>query len=106
MTDKRVFPRLKKRLVVDFTVDGESHAGFTHDLSFTGFFVVTTSLPAAGTPVAATLHLPDGKRISLTGRVVRARRVPPLLRETMSGGFSLQLSGYVEDYTRFVASLG
>jgi hypothetical protein len=106
MTDKRVFPRLKKRLVVDFTVNGQTHAGFTHDLSHTGFFVVTTDLPAAGSSIVATLHLPDGKHIALTGRVVRARRVPPQLRDTMSNGFSLQLSGYVEDYTRFVASLG
>jgi len=106
MTDKRAFPRLKKRLVVDFRVEGETHAGFTHDLSHTGFFVVTTNLPPAGAPVSATLHLPDGKRITLTGKVVRARRVPPQLREAMSNGFSFQLSGYVEEYTRFISSLG
>lgn len=91
---------------MDFTVDGETHGGFTHDLSHTGFFVVTTNLPRSGALVSAILHLPDGKRVTLNGRVVRARRVPPQLRETMSTGFSLQLSGYFEDYTRFIASLG
>ena len=105
MTDKRVFPRLKKRLVVEFSVDGESHTGFTHDVSYTGFFVVATRLPPPGTVVPALLHLPNGKKISLTGKVVRARRVPPQLRDTMVNGFSLQLSGYVEEYTRFVESI-
>jgi hypothetical protein len=105
MTDKRVFPRLKKRLVVEYTVDGEAHTGFTHDLSYTGFFVVSTRLPPAGTEIAAVLHLPDGKKIQLTGKVVRARRVPPQLRDSMVNGFSLQLSGYVEEYTRFVESI-
>ena len=106
MADKRVFPRLKKRLVVEFSVEGESHTGFTHDVSHTGFFIVTNRLPPAGTTLPATLHLPDGKRITLTGQVVRSRRVPPQLRESMANGFSLQLVGYVEEYTRFVGSLG
>jgi PilZ domain-containing protein len=106
MSDKRVFPRLKKRLVVDFSVDGESHTGFTHDLSHTGFFIVTNSLPPPGSTITATLHLPNDKRVALTGTVVRARRAPPQLKDSVSTGFSLQLSGYVEDYTRFVESIG
>ena len=106
MTDKRVFPRLKKRLMVDFEVDGEHFMGFTHDLSYTGFFVVASKLPAPGSPVKATLHLPDGKRVNLAGSVVRARRVPPQLAQSMANGFSLQLAGYSEEYTRFVETLG
>ena len=106
MADKRVFPRLKKRLVVDIAYDGESHAAFTHDVSHTGFFVVSARLPAPGTNVVATLHLPDGKRLTLPARVVRARRVPPQLRDSMANGFSLELSGYNEDYMRFVSSIG
>jgi len=105
MADKRVFPRLKKRIVVDFSVEGEQHSGFTHDLSYTGFFIVTTRLPGPGTAVMATLHLPDGKRIVLNGHVVRARRVPPQLRDSMANGFSMQIDGYSEEFTRFVASL-
>lgn len=105
MADKRVFPRLKKRLVVDFTIEGTHYSGFTHDLSYTGFFVVSSKLPAPGTELAATLHLPDGKRIALTGRVIRARRVPPQLAQSMANGFSLQINGYSEDYTRFVETL-
>ena len=105
MSDKRVFPRLKRNLVVEFTHDGEAHSGFTHDLSHTGFFVVANRLPPPGTSLQATLHLPGGKRITLTGTVVRSRRVPPQLRDSMTPGFSLQLSGYVEEYTRFVESL-
>jgi hypothetical protein len=105
MSDKRVFPRLKKRLVVEFGVEGESHTGFTHDLSYTGFFIVSTRLPPPGTAVSVTLHLPDGKRVPLSGKTVRARRVPPQLRDSMQNGFSLQLTGYSEDYTRYVDSL-
>jgi hypothetical protein len=106
MADKRTFPRLKKRLVVEFSHDGESHTGFTHDVSHTGFFIVSTQLPKPGTTVPATLHLPDGRKITLTGQVVRARRSPPQLRDSVANGFSLQLSGYHEEYMRFIASLG
>jgi len=103
--DKRTFPRLKKRLMVEFVVDGEKHTGFTHDVSYTGFFVVTNTLPTPGAYVTATLHLTDGKRVDVHGHVVRARRVPPALTQSIANGFSLQLGGYSEEYTRFVGSL-
>jgi hypothetical protein len=105
MSDKRAFPRLKKRLMVEFHIDGEHHTGFTHDLSYTGFFVVASKLPKPGSPLTAVLHLPNGKRLELAGSVVRARRVPPQLTAAMANGFSLQLGGYSEDYTRFVDTL-
>ena len=105
MADKRVFPRLKKRLMVDFVIDGVLSTGFTHDLSFTGFFVVSSRLPKIGTVLPATLHLPSGKRISLTGKVVRSLRVPTALAQTIPNGFSMQLTDYAEEYTRFVESL-
>jgi Tfp pilus assembly protein PilZ len=106
MTDKRVFPRLKKRLVVEFAYDGTLHSGFTHDVSYTGFFVVANRIPPAGTDVVLTLHLPNTKRIPLNGKVVRSRRAPTQLASSVPSGFSVQLAGYSEEYTRFIASIG
>ena len=90
---------------VDFVVDGALCTGFTHDVSFTGFFVISSRLPQIGTMLPATIHLPDGKRVTMTGKVVRSRRVPPALAQTFANGFSMQLTGYSEEYTRFVSSL-
>lgn len=106
MAEKRVFPRKKKRLLVDFVVDGVKATGFTWDLSNTGMFIATARMPQIGSMLKACLHLPDGKNIDCVGTVVRARKVPARLTSLEANGFSLQFEGYIEDYHRFLASLG
>lgn len=104
MTNKRTFPRLKRRLVVRFTFDGQNRTGFTRDLSHTGLFVKSISTPPVGQPLTLTISLPDGKEVVLHGRVVRGYRASGLL-DVERGGFSFELGGYVEAYANFVGSL-
>jgi hypothetical protein len=106
MTDKRAFPRLKRRLIVDFVCDGAPRAGYTHDVSYTGMFVISAHLPPIGEPLAVVLNLTDGKKIRLDGTVVRSRRIPPPISYSLPSGFSFELAGYSEEYTRYLASLG
>jgi hypothetical protein len=105
MADKRTFPRLKRRLVVKFSFDGADRTGFSRDLSHTGLFVKSVSIPPIGQPLTITLTLPNGKNIVIPGKVVRGFRTAGLL-DVEHGGFSFELSGYVEAYANYVASLG
>ena len=105
MAEKRAFQRKKKRLIVDFLIDGRSFTGFTRDLSFTGLFISSSWTPKVGERLSASLHLPDGRKVSCEGRVVRARRVPTAFAHTEPSGFSVKLSSYFEDYCREVGAL-
>lgn len=105
MGDKRTFPRLKRRLIVKFTYDGVDRTGFSRDISHTGLFVQSVTIPPIGVPLTLTISLPNGKQVSLNGKVVRGYRTAGML-DLDRGGFSFTLAGYVEDYANFILSLG
>jgi hypothetical protein len=105
MTNKRTFPRLKRRLMVKFTFDGAARTGFSRDLSHTGLFIKSVSVPPIGEPLSLTVTLPNGKNVLLEGKVVRGYRAAGLV-DVEHGGFSFELGGYVEAYANYVASLG
>ncbi|MEO6323787.1 MAG: PilZ domain-containing protein [Thermoanaerobaculia bacterium] len=106
MSEKRIFPRKKKRLIVDYDLDGVTYSGFTWDISYTGLFVASPNMPRIGLTITIRLHLPDGKKLECAGKVIRAKRVPAMY-SSMEGatGFSLELVGYNEPYTRYFATL-
>jgi len=62
-------------------------------------------LPNPGTYLTANLHLPEGKRIAVRGRVVRSFRVPPALSRLIPSGFSIRLADTPEDYFQFLSTL-
>ncbi|HTO87128.1 MAG TPA: PilZ domain-containing protein [Thermoanaerobaculia bacterium] len=105
MADKRKFPRVKRRLVIEFHLAGSPYYGFTHNLSPMGLFVRSIRIPTLGTSVSAELHLPDGKRIPLQGRVVRSFRAPTALARLVPSGFGMALSSSSEEYFQFLAAL-
>ena len=105
MSERRIFARKKRRFLVEFFLNGARCTGFTYDVSPTGVFIRAVRLPQPGTSLSADLHLADGKRIVLKGKVVRAFRVPPGLSRIVPSGFSLRLSDTTEDYYQFLASL-
>ena len=55
--------------------------------------------------MTANLHLPEGKRIAVRGRVVRSFRVPSALARLVPSGFSIRLSDTPEDYFQFLPAL-
>lgn len=79
--------------------------GFTYDISSSGIFVRSIRLPDPGTPLTANLHLSEGKRVQVRGKVVRSVRVPPSLSRLIPSGFSIRLSESAEDYSEFLATL-
>jgi hypothetical protein len=102
----RSFPRKKRRFQVRYTDPaGVSRIGFTHNLSFSGVFVIAGSLPAVGQQIDLVLRVPDGGEVHVLGNVVRQKRVPLALSNSMPTGFGLGLTGYSEEYSRFVEAL-
>ncbi len=75
MAERRSFARKKRRFLVEFQFQGAQCNGFTYDVSPTGIFVRSIRMPVPGTYLTANLHLPEGKRIAVRGRVVRSFRV-------------------------------
>jgi hypothetical protein len=105
MAERRGFARKKRRFLVEFDLRGASCTGFTYDVSPTGIFVRSVSLPDPGTLMTANLHLPEGKRVTVRGRVVRSFRVAASLSRLIPSGFSIRLSESPEDYYQFLATL-
>lgn len=106
MTDKRSFARKRRRLLVEIVAGGRTVNGFTWDLSHTGLFISSHYQPSLGEKLGAILHLPNGRKVSCEGTVVRIRRVPSALAEfEANNGFSLALGGYFEEYARFMGEL-
>ena len=105
MPQKRAFERKKRRLLVEFVLDGTHHSGFTFDVSPNGVFVRSSRLPELGKTITVDLHLPQDKRVSVRGKVVRSFRVPAELSRVIPSGFAIQISDCPEEYFQFLASI-
>jgi PilZ domain len=106
MTDKRQFPRKKRRLTVEFNWNKSPCTGFTYDLSVSGIFVRSIRIPRLGTRLKIVLFLPNAKEVPLVGSVVRSFRVPSSLARTIPSGFCLRIvERPPEDYLQFLASI-
>ncbi len=105
MSERRGFGRKKRRFLVEFKLRGAQCTGFTYDISPTGIFVRSVRLPEPGTFMSADLHLPEGKRLTVRGKVVRSFRVPASLARLVPSGFSMKLSESPEDYFQFLSTL-
>jgi hypothetical protein len=106
VSERRSFARKKRRFLVEFRLRGAPCTGFTYDVSPGGIFVRSVRLPEPGTALTAQLHLPEGKRIEVRGKVVRSFRVPAALSRVVPSGFSIRLAETPEDYYQFLATLG
>jgi hypothetical protein len=82
--EKRTGRRQPAEMAVEFTQDTLYGTGVTSDISRRGMFVRTTRTPGTGPIVRLTVHLPEGRKLFLTGKVVRSVRSGP--------GFGLRLS--------------
>jgi len=105
MPERRSYARKKRRFLVEFQVQGSPCTGFTYDVSPSGIFVRSARLPQPGAYMTANLHLSEGKRIAIRGRVMRSYRVPPALARLVPSGFSMKLSDTPEDYFQFLSTL-
>jgi hypothetical protein len=86
---KRTARRRKAEMTVEFTQGAFRGTGTTGDISRRGMFVRSTMIPGAGPALRLTVSLPEGRKLVLTGRVVRSAPDDPA--SAASPGFGLRL---------------
>lgn len=74
--DKREPTRFKKRIRVNFGIDGASRVAFTEDISKTGVFLRSANVCNPDTKLTLEFLLENGEVVKLEGRVMWAKKVP------------------------------
>jgi PilZ domain len=101
--EKRTARRRKAEMTVDFT-QGDFHGtGVIGDLSRRGMFVRSTRIPGTGPNLRLTVNLPEGRKLVLTGKVVRSSADDS--RSKRAPGFGLRLSEDSPDYATLLSRL-
>ena len=99
--EKRIAPRRRAEMLVEFR-EGESlGAGVTQELSRRGMFIRSSQPPRLGPALSLTMHLPGGRTVLLKGRVVRQSG------EAISrpDGFGVELTEKTAEYDAFLTRL-
>jgi len=108
MAERRGLKRHRKRLQLRFGTEGPSRVGFTEDLSDTGIFLRSTFVHNPGLVLKIYLNVNDQQDVSLTGRVMWARKVPPNMMNKIKGGMGVRILEFTEGeelYRSLVKSL-
>jgi hypothetical protein len=105
MIERRRFPRIKKRYLVEFQAAGRICTGFTHNLSAAGLFVCSSYFPKPGTLLALRIKIPGGDCFTLRAEVVRSYKVPQQLSSFVPSGFCVQIHQAPEEYFQLLARL-
>jgi PilZ domain-containing protein len=98
---RRTSFRHRVEMVVEFEQGGSHGAGVAGNVSRTGMFVCSTQPPNIGPALKLTLHLPGGRELHLSGRVVRSA----LTSDSSRPGFGLALTDKPEEYDQFLTRL-
>ena len=104
--EKQQRTRRTKRIEVRFGPERPTDLGFTIDVSETGLFVKTNTVYPPDTRLVLELSLPDRRVLSLRGRVMWAKRVPPqLARLLRKAGMGVELIDPPPEYLNLIQSL-
>jgi len=90
MKERRKARRFGKRLQVRFGEAGFDHTGFTQDVSASGMFVVSTTLPALGQRVHLQVHATPSQAVHFEGVVQRHKQAPRALQAYAKNGFGVR----------------
>jgi Tfp pilus assembly protein PilZ len=88
--EKRREIRIRKRILVRFTHENNTHHSFTADLSPRGMFIQTPYVYPPGMGISIELHLND-TCIPLTGHIVWSKKVPISSYLILKGGMGVQI---------------
>lgn len=97
--------RSKQRYHVEWQKDDSVCTGVTQDISPTGMFVRSTSIPDLGKTVSLKLQLPEGQKLRVRGTVVRSYLAPENLRQFLPSGYGIRLNEAPEAYFQLLAHL-
>jgi hypothetical protein len=97
--EKRTARRRKADMEVEFTQDGAPARGVIGDLSPRGMFVRSSRIPGTGPNLRLTVNLGNGRKLVLTGKVVRT------VTGASKAGFGLRLAGDSPEYDELLLKL-
>ncbi|OGW63059.1 MAG: hypothetical protein A2638_03770 [Nitrospirae bacterium RIFCSPHIGHO2_01_FULL_66_17] len=104
--EKQQRTRRTKRIEVRFGPERPTDLGFTIDVSETGLFVKSNTVYPPDTRLVLELSLSDRRVLSLRGRVMWAKRVPPqLARHLRKTGMGVELIDPPSEYLDLVKAL-
>lgn len=95
-SEKRTARRRKAEMPVEFSQGGFQGTGVTGDVSRRGMFIRSNRIPGAGPVLRLTVNLPEGRKLVLTGRVVRS--AGPGWSSAGATGFGLRLADEWPEY--------
>ncbi|MEP6995230.1 MAG: PilZ domain-containing protein [Acidobacteriota bacterium] len=101
--EKRTAHRRKAEMTVEFSQDTLRGTGVIGDLSRRGMFVRSSRIPGAGPALRLTVNLPNGRKLLLTGRVIRTAADESSPR---ASGFGLRFAADSSEYDDLLAALG
>jgi hypothetical protein len=104
-TDRRRFPRIRRRYPVKFRAAGKTCSGFTHNLSPMGLFVCSVYFPRPGTSLSLRIKVAEGKSFLMRVEVVRSYKVPQRLTRFVPSGFCVRFQHAPEEYFQLLARL-
>ncbi|MDQ6894028.1 MAG: PilZ domain-containing protein [Acidobacteriota bacterium] len=96
--EKRTARRRPVEMAVDFSQESFHGSGVTGDVSRRGMFVRSNRIPGSGPLLRLTVHLPEGRKLFLTGRVVRSAESSGIPRPTGTTGFGLRFADESPEY--------
>ena len=88
--EKRRHRRYARRFKVRFGEKTFTQQGFSSDVSATGMFIVTNTVPKLGLRLHVEVSMQEEKMMFFEGIVARMALVAPELRTVMKGGFGLR----------------
>ena len=102
---KRKFPRIRRRLRCEVSIDGQCRVGVVLDLSPGGFFVQTQAAAEVGAKILVKLRDPSDCVVDVPVRVANRREIAPRLRSVARGGIGCVVTAPPEAYFRLLHSL-
>jgi len=109
MSDKRDSKRFGKRFRLKFGKENPDRLAYTEDISTSGLFIKSANIYQPGNVIKIRLDLPDGKEVGLKGRIMWAKKVPPLMmqriRKSGMGVRILKIDSGAEVYRRMYEEL-
>lgn len=105
MAEKRENKRKICRTRVKFGKTACEKTAFTGNLSPNGFFVRTNRPYSPGTVLHFEFQGTDGARVSVKGRVMHAKRLPPQFSVIQKSGMGIEIVGEKKGYIEFLRSM-
>lgn len=97
VSEKRYINRQRRRFALRFGDNEPTRLGFSEDISLDGLFIKTTYVYPPGTTLIVTISLPDDISVTVKGKVMWAKRVPPqMARLVKKAGFGLNIESFIE----------